>query len=100
MTGPYYSERLTTDNTVEVSAKVGTRASRRIWIHEDDYPIEEGDHFRYLNGFRTQEPTDHGFRPEYGKVKEIRDSAGVEFYLISRNGRPQDVEALSIEQEK
>lgn len=96
MTTHRYGERLTTENTVELSAKVGTRASRRIYVHEDDMPLSEGDHFRYLNGFRTQEPTEHGFWPELGIVKEIRDRLGVDFYLVSRDGRISEVEAVTI----
>lgn len=91
-----FGERLTTKNTVELSAKVGTRASRTIYVHEDDMPLSEGDHFRYLNGFKTQEPTPYGFWPELGIVKDIRDRLGVDFYIVSRDGRPSEVDAITI----
>ena len=97
-TDAYGSERLDTDNTTEVAAKVGTRASRRIYVHDDDLPLSKGDHFRYLNGFRTQEPTDHGFMPEYGKIREIRDDGIQKFYMIDRCGSGSEVPALQDKQ--
>lgn len=94
----HFSERLTTENTVEVHAKVGTRASRIIYVHTEDLPLEKGKHIRYLNGFHTQEPTEHGFYPEYGVIDDVRSIQGKEFYLVSLDGSPRKVEALDIEQ--
>lgn len=89
------SERLTIDNTKSVSAKVGTRASRQIYVHNNDLPLSEGDHFRYLGGFSTQKPTDHGFYPEYGLVKEIRDAGVSKIYFVNRDGSASEIEDLN-----
>lgn len=89
----HYSERLTNDNTELVrGAKIGTRASTAILVHEDDMPLEEGKTVRYLERI---ESTDHGFYPEYGTVREIRSRNGTTTYFIDVDGHPWEVEALS-----
>ena len=89
------SERLTTGNTVEVTGKVGTHGTRVLYVHEDDMPLCEGDHFRYLNGFNTQEPTEHGFYPEYGVVVSVESVLGEEYYHVSVDGWGGDVEGIT-----
>ena len=92
----HFSERLTTENTEVITGKVGTHATRRLYVHEDDFPLHEGTHFRYLGGFHTQEPTEHGFYPEYGKITEIHENGAVKYYHVSVDGSPRNVEAVNI----
>lgn len=89
------SERLTTNNSDEIIAKVGTRSMRQIHVHKDDLPLSNGDHFRYLGGFHTQSPTEHGFYPEYGKITKIRESGDSEIYFVNVDGDGSEVEALN-----
>lgn len=89
----HYSERLTNDNTELVrGAKIGTHASTAILVHEDDLPLEEGKTIRYLD---KMESTPHGFYPEYGTVREIRERGGISTYFIDLDGQPWEVEALA-----
>jgi len=95
-TDAYGSERLTTHNTKSIRAKVGTHPSQKIFVHENDLPLSEGDHFRYLNGLHTQEPTDHGFYPEYGKVTEIKSDGVTKTYFVSLDGSGSNVKSLTV----
>lgn len=93
-----FSERLNTENTVEVhNAKIGTYTPKLIWVHEDDMPLEEGNHFRYIEN----EPTETGFYPEYGKIYHINEMLGdIQIYFVSVDGSPTKVQELEIDKEE
>lgn len=91
----HFSERLHKDNTESVRrAKIGTHTPTVIWVHEDDVPLEEGKHFRYLE----RKPTYHGFYPDYGVVEETRENDLEVIYFVT-DGSPTEVDELEIDME-
>lgn len=91
----YGSKRLTTENTEPLRAKVESHTPRIIYVHKDDLPLSEDDNFRFLNGLNTQEPTEHGFLPEYGKVKDIHSDGSSKTIFVSLDGSGSDVDSLT-----
>jgi hypothetical protein len=56
-------ERIVPDESRQIYVKLGTKTHQEIWIHEDDFPLEEGKHVRYTQGR-------HGWR-SVGVVQQV-----------------------------
>lgn len=90
MTSGGRAGRLNKRNTGVVrGVKIGTCSPVVIWVHQNDLPLEEGKHFRYID----REPTSHGFYPEYGLVYEVRGRGSIPVYFVTE-GMQSKVEAL------
>ena len=99
LTDIYGSPYLRHDNTKQVrGVKVGTTARETILVHEDDTPLEEGKHIRYIA--RPEIHDGHpGFEPEYGVIEEVRTAFDINTYFLSLDGSPWKVEAFDIKTE-
>lgn len=81
-------ERIQPDQSRETHVKLGTMAGQTVYIHEDDFPLEEGKHVRYAEGR-------HGWQ-KFGVVTKLIRLDGQDEparVLMSRDGLASEVEA-------
>lgn len=80
-------KRMTSEDGKYVPCKLGTH-SKGIWVHEEDMPLEEGKHIRYIESRAGKEFVGPK-KPNVGYVRERRGR----FPHISVDGTLSEVEA-------
>lgn len=64
-------------------AKIGTYTPKRIWIHTEDTPIEEGDRFRFVKTDPEEKHDDWGSERTAGVVEEIRSRGPQQLLFVT-----------------